>query len=397
MIVTLLDETGSPIAGEQVEILLVGATAPVEVRSIFPISDANGRAQFELSTSHAQSITIFARIAATGVVLFDSAPLTFYGAQTDPTHSTLTADPLRVTADGSDTTTLTVTLRDAADNPVADHQVVIVHNGVDVAVTTANRSATPKAGWCSPPPAHVAQDVRFQAVDLTAAVQLDAAVDVSFVSTDPDLSTAVIEPAELVADGAATATLTATLVNASGAPMAGVDVSLAVSPNQGVTINGVAAPAGPVSLGLTDDQGIVTAQISATKAGVKTLTVRDETEGVTLTQRPTVTFLHGPPDAAQSVVTAIDRVVAADGLAQSLVLVTVSDAFGNRVAGATVELLTSSDAVPIQPAAPTDSLGQARGYVTDVNGRDRHGARHGRRRADRRLRTPSPSAAPIWP
>jgi uncharacterized repeat protein (TIGR01451 family) len=169
-----------------------------------------------------------------------------------------------------------------------------------------------------------------------------------------------------VADGAATATLTATLRNASNAPMVGVEVSLTVNPNQGVAINGAPVPAGPVSLGLTDDQGIVTAQISATKAGLKTLTVRDETEGVTLTLRPTITFLPGPPDAARSVVTAIDRVVAADGLAQSLVLVTVSDAFGNRVAGATVELLASGHAVPIQPTSPTDTLGQARGYVTDA-------------------------------
>ena len=285
---------------------------------------------------------------------------------TDPDHSSLTADRTRVTADGVDLATLTVTLRDASDNPIPDHDVELVHPSADVSITPLSGTSDAQGTVVFTASSARAQQVRFSARDTTENVELTSTVVVSFVSTDPDLSTAVIDPAEVLADGVQSATLTATLRNPSGAPMVGVEVSLTVSPNQGVAIDGVPAPAGPVSLGLTDDQGIVTAQISATRAGLKTLTVRDETEGVTLTQRPTVNFLPGPPDAARSVVTAIDRVVAADGLAQSLVLVTVSDAFGNRVAGATVALLTSGNAVPIQPAARSDSLGQARGYVTDV-------------------------------
>ncbi len=78
---------------------------------------------------------VLARLTANGLELFDSAPLTFVAGPTAPGHSTLGADRTRITADGADAVTLTITLRDAHDNPVPGHEVEVTHNGVDVAIT----------------------------------------------------------------------------------------------------------------------------------------------------------------------------------------------------------------------------------------------------------------------
>jgi len=94
-------------------------------------------------------------------------------------------------------------------------------------------------------------------------------------------STVDISPAEVAANGSSAATVTVTLKNVDGYPMPDKPVQIAVVSGQGVTINGQAAgPTSYVNIGITDENGIVTATLTTKQIGARTIQARSAGETI---------------------------------------------------------------------------------------------------------------------
>ncbi|MFP3854703.1 MAG: Ig-like domain-containing protein, partial [Anaerolineales bacterium] len=182
---------------------------------------------------------------------------------------------------------------------------------------------------------------------------------------DPDRSSVTLSSDAILADGVEAATATVSLVDSSGNPVPDHQVSLAISPHLDLLINGEPATETPYIIGITDSSGQISASLQGTQAGLKTITAIDETEQVTLTDQPVLELQPGPPDPTTSSVRSVDQ-APADGATEVEVVVTVRDAYHNRIPNVEVVLEPSGDAIVTQPAGTTDANGQTRGYM--VNG-----------------------------
>src|SRR5262249_35288345 len=143
------------------------------------------------------------------------------------------------------------------------------------------------------------------------------------------LSTASASPSTVVANGTASATITVTVRDAYGNPVAGQVVSIASTG----AANAISQPAGP-----TDGAGVATATIASTVAETKTVTATINAGGgqVVVAQQPAVAFLGDPATISASLTTVTASPTSnlvADGVTASTVTITVRDANGNPVAG----------------------------------------------------------------
>ena len=103
--------------------------------------------------------------------------------------------------------------------------------------------------------------------------------------TSVSLSTVVANPTSL--DIGQTSTITITLKNTAGNPVVGKKITL--SSSRGST-DLITQPAN-----LTDSAGVTVGYITSSTSGQTTITALDETDSVTLDQKPTITFTSPPP------------------------------------------------------------------------------------------------------
>ena len=140
-------------------------------------------------------------------------------------------------------------------------------------------------------------------------------------------STITASPTTLTADGVSPTTLTVTVKDALGNPVAGTAVTLSAS---GSSNFGSAS-------GATNASGVFTTTLTSTLAQTETITA---TEG-SAQETTNVTFVAGAPKSATSSITASPGSVTADGVSDTTLAVTVKDALGNPVAGTAVSLSAS--------------------------------------------------------
>ena len=144
----------------------------------------------------------------------------------------------------------------------------------------------------------------------------DASVAFVAAAVNPGTSTVVAGAATQTTDGGATITITVTLNDAFGNPVAGETVTVEATG----TGNTISTPA------VTDAAGQTTATISSTKAEEKTVTAK---VGTTAVGTDTVTFTAGA--ATQFAVSAAKTTLASDGKGTTTVRAQVLDANGNLV------------------------------------------------------------------
>ena len=364
--VEVLTATGIPLpnvsvalqATPEAGVLINGApagSAPVPIG----VTDTSGTITATIASTQLGEVTLSA--LANSVALNQSAVVHFVTRITDPSQSTLAINPTTLPADGITPAVATVTLLDAAGLPVALHEVELQVTGVAAQVTLPDPPVTDAdgeiVGYIRSVEAGLAT---VRAVDLTAGVTLDQAVELTFTigSTDPVRSTVAVTPTSLTADGIQAAAITATIVDNQGRALPGHQLRLNVS-GSGNAIGGL----NPAT---SDAAGQAAWTLTSTKAEVKSLSVVDQTAGVTLAQRPQLTFNPGPLDPAHSLVTPATLFGAADGATPVSVVVRAYDAFNNPIPGLSVQLFTTRNAIVTQPADPTDSQGRATGTVVDA-------------------------------
>jgi len=363
--IEVLTATGIPLpnvsvalqATPEAGVLINGAPAgsvPVPIG----VTETSGTVTADIASTQLGAVTVSA--LANGVALNQSAVVHFVSRITDPSQSTLTINPTTLPADGITPAVATVTLHDAAGLPVALHEVELQATGVAAQVTLPDPPVTDVNGVIVGYIRSVEAGLStIRAVDLTAGVTLDQTVDLNFTvgATDPGLSTVAVAPTSLTADGIQAAAITATIVDNQGRALPGHPLRLNVSGSGNILTSPNPAT--------SDAAGQAAWTLRSTKAEVKTLSVVDQSAGVTLSQRPPVTFNPGPLDPDHSLVTPAMLFGVADGVTPVSVVVRARDAFDNPIPGLSVQLFTTGSAVVTQPAGPTDSQGRATAAVVD--------------------------------
>ena len=174
-----------------------------------------------------------------------------------------------------------------------------------------------------------------------------------FTSVDPQQSTVGVTPTSLVANGFSTATISVTLKGQSGQALPNKTVQVNVSGLDNYINNQRAT--GLVSIGQTDANGHVTAVLTSTTTGPRTITaVGDD---IPLNEQAVVTFTVGAVDADASTLTTDKTHVIADGADAAAVTVTLFDSYGHPVPGQNTLLLTSGSATLDQPQTTTAADG----------------------------------------
>jgi kumamolisin len=205
--------------------------------------------------------------------------------------STVSANPNTVAADGSATSTVTVTLKDANSNPVSGKAVTLAKSaGPGTPVITGPVPATTGAMG------HTAFTVKsstngtdtFQATDTTDGnLVINQTANVTFGPVSNTLSTVSANPGSVASDGVQSSTVTVTLKDANGNGVAGKAVSLAKSAGSGAPNTGAAS--GPSS-----GSGQVTFSVTSTTAGTDTFQATDTSDGnLVINQTTTITFTPG--------------------------------------------------------------------------------------------------------
>uniref|UniRef100_UPI003D81416B invasin domain 3-containing protein n=1 Tax=Yersinia pseudotuberculosis TaxID=633 RepID=UPI003D81416B len=246
------------------------------------------------------------------------------------THSTLVAAPVSIEANGSDTSLVTLTLRDSNNNPVTGQTVALVSTlGTLGAVTeqasgvyTATLTAGTVAGVAS-----LSVSVGGSALGVApATVTLNG--DSGNLSTTH--STLVAAPVSIEANGSDTSLVTLTLRDSNNNPVTGQTVAL-------VSTLG--------TLGAVTEQasGVYTATLTAgTVAGVASLSV--SVGGSALGVAPATVTLNGDSgnlSTTHSTLVAAPVNIEANGSDTSLVTLTLRDSNNNPVTGQTVALVST--------------------------------------------------------
>ena len=222
---------------------------------------------------------------------------TYYTPVADADNSTVDAAPATFEADGTDGSTITVTVRDQMNNPLSGVLVELNDNGNpgDVDYSPTNRRGTTNASGIAT--FTVTSSVQ-NTYTLTATADPDgtplAIVDTAQVTAtaligNADNSTLSANPTSLgTSAGTLTSTITATLKNQNNVNVPGKTVQInQVSGPDTATIT----PLSPI----TNASGQATFSVSASVAGTYTFSATDVTDGnILLTQTVTIRFDNPP-------------------------------------------------------------------------------------------------------
>ena len=244
------------------------------------------------------------------------------GTPASAENSTFTANPAQLPPDGTSTSTLTLTVKDADGKPVTgqvDKLKLNVEGDSDIKTTKATEVApgvyeitltagtTPGTSTITP----VVDGVKLKPVVMTIGSSASA-----------ENSTFTANPAQLPPDGTSTSTLTLTVKDADGKPVTGqVDkLKLNVEGDGDIkTTTATEVAPGVYEITLT----------AGTTPGTSTIT--PVVDGVSL--KPVVMVIEGKASAANSTFIAEPDVLPADGQGTSILTLTVKDADGKPVPG----------------------------------------------------------------
>ena len=289
---------------------------------------------------------------------------------TSPTNSTVVASSATVTADGVNTSRITVTLEDTNGVLVTSGKSVTLSQGgghsiIDFNGSTGSTATTDTSGQAVFTVSDTtAENVTYTATDTSDAVTVTQTAAVTFAApvATPSNSSITARSASVVQGGSTTVTVTLKDQGAAPQPIANKVISL----NQGSGSSQI-TPASAT----TNIQGQASFTVSDSTAETVTYSATDTTDGVALTgQSVGVTFGILTVSATDSTVTTTTPIVAnmASSGPQPTGTVTVTLLDGTSpVAGITVTLSASSLNAVITPSSEVSGVnGQASFSVSDT-------------------------------
>ena len=254
----------------------------------------------------------------------------------DAELSEILADPETVVADGVSTSAITVVLRDAQGAPLSSggHQVALSTTRGTLGSVTDQGDGTYTATFTAPTgvgTALITGTVDGEAIGGSATIVL-APGSISTEASDVEASTASGVPA----DGEAAATVMVGLRDASGNPIGGV-----ASGDFAVDVSG-SGSAGTV----TETNTTGTYRFSVTNTVAETVTVTVSALGVTLADRPSITFVAETPPATRLAFGVQPSDTQAGATISPAVTVRVEDDDGNLVESASTSVTLAIDDNP---------------------------------------------------
>ncbi|MES2528635.1 MAG: Ig-like domain-containing protein [Bdellovibrionota bacterium] len=312
--ITLMDVNSNPVSG-QTPTFTATNTGTTNANGVCSASNASGVSTCTLSSSYAEIKTL----AIATPVVKTGGTVTFTAGSAVAANSTITGTS-PVVADGTATSTVTITLKDVSNNPVS---------GIVPTFGATNTGTTNVYGTCSASDASgistcTLTSTKAEVKTLSIATPVvKAGGTVTFTAGAAVAANSTITgTSPVVADGTATSTVTITLLDASSNPVAGQTPTFSAT-DTGTTNVYTACSASNTS-------GVSTCTLKSTKAEVKTLSIATPV----VKAGGTVTFNAGSAVAANSTITGTGPVVA-DGTSTSTITITLLDAFSNPVSGQT--------------------------------------------------------------
>jgi adhesin/invasin len=356
--VTLKDAQSHPVPGKTVS--LAAGSGSSTTTTVSGTTNASGQATFTVNDAVAEAVTYTATDTTDTTTVSQTATVTFTPGPVSASQSTVSASPTSIVSDGSTTSTLTVTLKDANGNAVPGKTVTLAKSGGSSTIATVSGTTNAAGHATFTVKDTVAEPATYTATDTTDSLTVTQTASVTFTSgaVSASQSTVSASPASVTADGSTTSTIAVTLVDESSNPIAGKSVTLAKSGGSS-TISTVS--------GTTDASGRATFAVTDTAVESTTYTATDSTDSVTVTQPATVSFTAGAVDATASTVAASAGSVTADGSTTSTVTVTANDAFAHPLAGQTVSLSQGAGSSTITTVSgTTNASGRATFSVEDT-------------------------------
>ena len=250
---------------------------------------------------------------------------------------TATAGSTSIVADGTSSTLISATVKDAGGNNVADGTVVTFTTTAGTlfgTTTTTNGVAT--ALLTS------ATNVGTAAVTATCG-GVSGNVSVAFVAGEVDAVSLTATPNNLSADGVSTSTIRAVVIDANGNAVDGETISFSVTTGTGY----LSAPTAITSGGVA-----TVTYVSSTTAGVETITAES-----TNATSGTVNVTLVAATVGSVTATAGSTSIVADGTSATLISATVKDAGGNNVAdGTSVSFTTTAGTLSAATATTTNGV-----------------------------------------
>lgn len=340
--VTLKDTNGNPVSGVTVTPSSSTASPGDSFSPASGVTSAGGIFTTTFKATKAETKRVIASFYSAPVVQVQSGDLTFIAGAPNSTNSTMTASP-GVTANGSASSNISLTVLDANLNPVNGLAVTF-----SASPTTGNSGlaggTTNALGVVTSTLSTTKAETKVVTASISGTPNFKTA-STTFVAgpADTGASTISASPTSVTADGTTKITVTFTLNDAQGNPISGQPVTFTTDGS------GTLSP----TSGSTNALGVVTTQISSIVA---------KTENVTATAGSVmksvgVTFNPGGAVAGTSSISATTPVVA-DGSAWSDVSVTIKDAKGNVVPGVSVTFkATGSSNTFAQATGSTNASG----------------------------------------
>ncbi len=319
---TLRDSNNNPVTGQTVTFAGTLGTLGAVTEGSSGVYTATLTAGIMVGTS---SITASVNSTALGVT---PATVTLNGdsGNLSTTNSTLVAAPVNIEANSSDTSVVTLTLRDNNNNPVTGQTVVFTSTLGTLGNVTEQASgvytATLTAGTVSGV-ASLSVSVSCNALGVTpATVTLNG--DSGNLSTTN--STLVAAPVNIEANSSDTSVVTLTLRDNNNNPVTGQTVDFTSTLG---TLGNVTEQA----------SGLYTATLTAgTVSGVASLSV--SVGGNALGVTGNITLAPGALDAARSILAVNKPSINADDRIGSTITFTAQDAQGNAITGLDIAFMT---------------------------------------------------------
>jgi len=124
----------------------------------------------------------------------NTAPLTVTFGAVSATTSTVVASPISVAADGTSTSTVTVTLRDCGNNPVSGKTVTLAAGSGSSVIATVSGTTNASGQATFTVRDSVAETVTYTATDTTDGITINQTASVTFTAVPAVASFNVVEP-----------------------------------------------------------------------------------------------------------------------------------------------------------------------------------------------------------
>jgi adhesin/invasin len=336
--VTLRDDQGDLILDARTIALSVAEGIGTLAPSPPTFDPGTGAYSASLTSVTAGTATIVT--VADGVTLDDQPRVAFVPGELSAGQSLVEANPSRVNADGVEAATIRVTLRDAQGNLIRSQQnvslSVVTGPGSLGAVSFSSGTSTYSASLTST----TTGTATVRAVANGTTLTQQAVVQFVASAVSAGTSSAVAAPGTATADGQDASIITVRLRDAQGNLITEpVPVNLLIASGPGALSTG--SPA------FNSGTNSYTASLTSTQSG--TTTIAAVADGVTLNDRPVVTFVAGPVSPDESSLAAAPTRVEADGSDAATLTVTLRDAQGT--------LITSEQDVSLAVVSGPGTLG----------------------------------------